>query len=306
MTSLGARLAARARLRASAPPALALVLGAVVSVQLGSAIAAGIIRQVGPVITVAMRLSVAAVVLLAIARPTIAGRPRRDWIAVGALGLSFAGMNLSFYAAIGRLPLGVVVTIEFLGPLGLAALGSRRPADLVAVGIALAGVVAVSGLAEADLASLDVLGLLCAAGAGVGWAAYILAARAVGARWRRLDGLAMAMLVGAALVAPFGLVEAAGTFVGWQLLAAGVAVGIVSSVVPYSLELLALRRLDTRVFGILMSIEPAVAALAGLVVLGQTLTLTEVAGMAAVVVASAMVMVGQRPNQDTEAAEIGV
>lgn len=305
MTSLGARLAARARLRASAPPALVLVLGAILSVQLGSAIATGIVRQVGPVITVTIRLCVAALVLVAVARPSPRGRSRRDWLAVGALGTSLAAMNLCFYGAIGRLPLGVVVTIEFLGPLGLAALASRRLADLVAVAVALAGVVAVSGLAGADLARLDGVGLVLAVGAGIGWAAYIVAARAVGARWRQLDGLALSMLVAAVLVAPLGFVEAARTSVTPAVLTAGIAVGLLSSVVPYSLEMLALRRLDTRVFGILMSVEPAVAALAGLVVLGQTLTLLEVGGMAAVVAASAMVMVAQRPTADTKVAEIG-
>jgi len=155
--------------------------------------------------------------------------------------------------------------------------------------------------------AVDTVGLLLAAGAGAAWASYILAARAVGARWRELDGLALAMVIGAILVAPAATASWSGSEVTWGFVLAAAAVAMLASVVPYSLELLALRRLDPRVFGVLLSLEPALAALAGLVLLGQVLEPTQVAGIFLVVVASAVVMRDRPPEaaETVEAAEIG-
>jgi inner membrane transporter RhtA len=284
-----------------------LVLGGIVSVQVGAAIASGLVREIGPVVTVGLRLAVAALVLMLIARPGIRGRGRRDWLVVLALGVSLAAMNMSFYAALARLPLGIVTTVEFLGPLGLAAALSRKPAHLVAVLLAFVGVVAVSGVVGGGADAVDAVGLVLAAGAGAAWASYILAARAVGARWRELDGLALAMVIGAILVAPAAAASWSGAEVTWGFVLAAAAVAMLASVVPYSLELLALRRLDPRVFGVLLSLEPALAALAGLVLLGQVLEPSQVAGIALVVVASAVVMRDRPPEaaETVEAAEIG-
>jgi inner membrane transporter RhtA len=290
---------------ADAVPAPLLVLGGIVSVQLGAAVASGLIRQVGPVVTVGIRLTVAALVMLVLARPSVRGRSRRDWLVVLALGLSLGAMNLCFYGALGRMPLGIVTTIEFLGPLGLAAALSRRPAHLAAVLVAFAGVVAVSGALQGGIAAIDPAGLLLTAGAGTGWVAYILTTRAVGARWRQLDGLALAMVIGAAVVAPAAAVSWGGAAVTAGIVLVGAGVAVLSSVVPYSLELQALRRLDTRVFGVLLSMEPALAALAGFVVLGQLLSPTQIAGIGLVVVASVIVMREQAAEPATEAAEIG-
>lgn len=272
---------------------------------MGAAIAAGMIRGIGAPPTVALRLVAAAMVLLAVARPSLRGHSRRDWLGVLALGAMLAAMNLTFYGAIAYLPLGVVVTIELLGPLTLASLASRRPRDLVAVGIALAGVVATSGVLATPLADLDLRGVGLSLAAAVAWSSYILGARSVGRRWRQLDGLAIAMVVAAAIVVPFAAATAPGLRLTPALLVTGAAVGILSSVIPYSLELVALRRIDTRVFGILVSLEPAMAALAGLVVIGESLTPLEVAGMGLVVAASALVMIDQRAEPEVEAAEIG-
>ncbi len=291
--------------RSRSIPAPLLVLGAILSVQIGAAVAAGLIRDLGPLVTVTIRLDVAALVLLLIARPSLRGRSRRDWGVMALLGLSLVVMNVTFYNAIARLPLGVVTTIEFLGPLGLAAAASRRPRDLVAAVVALAGVVAVSGALTASWASLDLLGIAFALAAGASWAAYILTTRAVGARWRQLDGLAAAMGLAALLITPFGLVAAQGVEIVPAQLAAGAAIAVLSSVVPYSLELLALRRIDTRVFGILLSLEPAVASLVGFALLGQALSPSEVVGMGLVVVASASVLAAQGAPPEVEAAEIG-
>jgi inner membrane transporter RhtA len=286
-------------------PAPLLVLGSIVSIQVGAAVASGLIGQVGPVVAVGIRLAVAAVVMLLLARPGVRGRSREDWLAVLALGLSLGATNLLFYGALGRMPLGIVVTIEFLGPLGLAAALSRKPAHIVAALLALAGVVAASGALEGGINAVDPVGFLLAAGAGAGWAVSILATRAVGARWRQLDGLALAMVLGAVVVAPAAAASLDGSALTWGVIAAGAVVAVLSTVVPYSLELQALRRLDTRVFGVLLSLEPAVAALAGFVLLGQRLSFIEVAGIGLVVVASTLVMREQAPDPVAEAAKIG-
>jgi inner membrane transporter RhtA len=274
----------------AAVPAPLLVLGSIVSIQVGSAIASGLIREVGPVVTVGIRLAVAALVMLVLARPLLRGKSRTDWLVVLALGASLAATNLCFYGALGRLPLGVVVTVEFLGPLGLAAALSRTPAHLVAVLLALVGVVAVSGALQGGIATVDAVGLLLAAGAGVGWAVSILATRAVGARWRQLDGLAIALAIGAVIVAPAAAASWDSAVVTVAVVLAGSVVAVLSTALPYSLELQALRRLDTRVFGVLLSLEPAVAALAGFVLLGQRLSPVEIAGIGLVVLASSLVL----------------
>lgn len=290
---------------AAAVPAHLLVLGGIVSVQVGAAIASGLIREVGPIVTVGIRLATAALVMLLLARPGVRGRSRRDRLVVLALGLSLGAMNVCFYGALGRMHLGIVTTIEFLGPLGLAAALSRRRSHLAAVLLAFAGVVAVSGVLQGGVAAVDAVGLLLTAGAGVGWACYILATRAVGARWRQLDGLALAMVIGAVLVAPATAVFWGGASVTAGVVLAGAGVAVLSSVVPYSLELLALRRLDTRVFGVLLSLEPALAALAGFLLLGQRLSPIQIAGIGLVVVGSAIVMREQAVEPAVEAAEIG-
>ena len=273
-----------------AVPAPLLVLGSIVSIQVGSAIASGLIREVGPVVIVGIRLAVAALVMLVLARPLVRGKSRTDWLVVLALGASLAATNLCFYGALGRLPLGVVVTVEFLGPLGLAAALSRTPAHLAAVLLALAGVVAVSGALQGGIASVDTVGLLLAAGAGVGWAVSILATRAVGARWRQLDGLAIALAIGAVVVAPAAVASWDRAAVTMGVVVGGAVVAVLSTALPYSLELQALRRLDTRVFGVLLSLEPAVAALAGFLLLGQRLSPVEIAGIGLVVLASSLVL----------------
>lgn len=286
-------------------PAPLLVLGSIVSIQVGAAVASGLVRAVGPVVTVGIRLAVAALVMLLLARPGVRGRSRRDWLPVVALGISLGAMNLCFYGALGRMPLGIVVTIGFLGPLGLAAAMSRTPAHVVAVLLALVGVVAVSGALQGGIAAVDAVGLLLASGTAAGWAVSIMATRAVGARWRQLEGLALAMVIGAVLVAPAAAASWDVAAVTWSVVLAGAGVAVLSTVVPYSLELQALRRLDTRVFGVLLSLEPALAAIVGFLVLGERLSPVQIAGIGLVVGASALVMRDQAADPAAEAAEIG-
>lgn len=288
--------------RAAAVPAPLLVLAAVLSVQFGGALAATLVPEIGAAGSVTLRLLFAAAVLTAVARPRLRGHTRGAWLTVVLFGLALGLMNLSFYASLGRLPIGVAVTIEFLGPLTLATVLSRRLVDVLAVLAAGAGVLLISEAFSVAPADLDWVGLGLAATAGACWAAYIILSRRTGAQFPSLDGLALAMVVALVAVAPFGL----GTVPLWsaEVVAKGLGIALLSSVLPYSLELLALRRLDPRVFGILLSLEPAVAALAGWLVLDQRLTLVQLAGMALVVLASAVVMGAGRRRQPADPAAI--
>lgn len=279
--------------RASSLPAPALVLAAVVSVQFGGALAATLVPKIGAPGSVTLRLLFATLVLGAFARPRLRGHSTRAWRTVVAFGLALGLMNLAFYASLERLPIGVAVTIEFLGPLTLATVLSRRARDLVAVAAAGVGVLLISEALTVPLAELNWTGLALAAAAGACWAAYIVLSGRTGAEFDQLDGLAIAMAVALVVVLPFGLP----TVPLWtaSIIATGFGIAMLSSVVPYSLELLALRRLSARVFGVLLSLEPAAAALAGFLVLDQRLTTQQLAGMVLVVLASALVMgAGQR------------
>ena len=269
---------------------LLLVLAAIISVQFGGAGAATLVPVVGAAGSVMLRLGIGAVVLLAIARPTLRGHDTGSWRTVVLFGLALGGMNWAFYASLARLPIGVAVTMEFIGPLTLAAAQSRRARDLFAVAAAAGGILLISQALTIPWRELDLAGIGLALLAGALWAAYVVLSQRTGAAFPGLDGLAIAMVVALALVLPFG-VASVPQWTG-AVLVKGAAVAVLSSVLPYSLELLALRSLSQRVFGILLSLEPAVAALAGLLVLGQRLAPVQLAGMALVVVASGLVMGG--------------
>ncbi len=281
-------------------PAPVLVLFAVLSVQFGGALAATLVPTIGAAGSVTLRLAIGTVILLAVVRPTVRGHSRGDWTTVLLFGLALGCMNWAFYASLARLPIGVAVTIEFIGPLTLTAVLSRRGKDAAAVVGAAVGVLLISRALSTPFADLDLLGLGLAATAGACWAAYIVLSVRTGAAFSQLDGLALAMVVATVLVAPFGL-GSVGQWTG-EVLLKGLGIAVLSSVLPYSLELLALRRLSAQVFGIMLSIEPAVAALAGLLVLHQRLTGWQLLGMALVVGASALVMGGRERADPAEAA----
>jgi inner membrane transporter RhtA len=261
-----------------------LVLGAVLSVQLGAAGATTLFDEVGPGGTVLLRVGLAAAVLVALWRPALGGHSPLEWRLVALFGISLAGMNFSFYEALDRIPLGIAVTLEFVGPLGVAIAGSRRRLDLAWVGLAGAGILLLSpGVGE----SLDLAGAGLALLAGSFWAAYILLSARVGRAFPGGNGLALAMLIAALGLIPVGIADGGAELLAPGVLAVGLAVGLLSSAIPYSLELEALRRLPERSFGVLMSLEPAVAALVGLIALGQDLEAAEVLAIALVVIASA-------------------
>lgn len=272
---------------------LRLVLASQVCVQFGAAVAAGLFPRAGALGVVSLRLGLAALVLLAVCRPALRGHGRAGWTVIVGFGAALATMNSLFYEAIARIPLGAAVTFEVLGPLALTVVTSRRPLSWVWAGLALAGVVL---LGRDGLHDLDPLGVACALGAGATWACYIVLSQRTGDRFGGLDGLALAMAVGAALALPPGVFTAGATLVEPAVLGIGAAVALLSSLLPYSLELLALRRMRAATFAILMSLAPAIAATAGVVVLGQSLGVLTVVAIGLVVAASAgAVASAQRP-----------
>jgi inner membrane transporter RhtA len=267
---------------APAVAAVLVVLGLACQ-DLGASFAVLIFPQVGALGMVALRLVFSAIVLLAIARPRLAGRSTRDWLVVVGFGLAIAVMNGAFYLALDRIPLGITVTIEVLGPLTLSVIAGRKPLAFVWAGLAVVGVVLLGGV---DLSRLEVAGVLFALLAAGCWIAYILASAETGRRFPRLDGLALAMTVGAIVSLPFGIATAGPALVQPNILLVGFAVAIMSSTIPYGLELFALRRITEGTFGVLMSLSPALAATAGLVVLHQGLHPLDLLAIALVIAAS--------------------
>jgi inner membrane transporter RhtA len=274
-----------------------MVIGAVVSVQLGSAAATTLFDQVGPAGAVLYRLLAAAIVLLAIWRPRPLEASRDGLMLAAAFGVTLAGMNLCFYEALDRIPLGIAVTFEFVGPLLVGLFGSRRALDFVWVGCAAAGVL----LLTRPSGSASAAGIGFALLAGAFWGAYILLSARVGRVFPGGRGLALAMGVAALLMVVPGTASAGGDLIDPGAAAVGAATGVFSSVIPYSLELEALRRIAVGTFGVLMSMEPAVAAVIGFVALGQDLAAVDVAGIALVVVASAGVLGASVSEAPTEA-----
>lgn len=263
------------------PPWLMVLIG-IVSLQVGAALAKDLFALAPPSVLVLMRLATAALLLMAIARPRLRGRSRRDWLVVVAFGLCLAGMNLAIYSSFARIPLGMAITLEFLGPLGLALVTSRRLRDVAWVLLAALGV----ALLGFDPRGLNPAGVVLALLAGGLWVGYILLSREVGRAWTGVSGLALASTVGM-LVLLGPVVAVHGTVLtDPRVLLLGLAVGVLSSAIPYSVELVALRRMTPRAFSVLMSLEPAAAALAAWLLLGELLTPAQGVALLCVVLAS--------------------
>ncbi|WP_239065262.1 EamA family transporter [Streptomyces sp. S4.7] len=279
---------------------VALVVGGMLSVQFGAAIAVLLMPRAGAVGVVALRLLLAAVVLLVVCRPRVRGHSRADWGTVLVFGAVLAAMNLLFYQAADRIPLGAAVTLEVLGPLTLSVIASRRLSNLLWAGLALGGVVLLSG---GGFDRLDPVGAAFALAAGVMWAAYIVFSARTGQRFPQADGLALAMAFGAVLTLPLGIMDAGSKLLVPSTIGLGLAVALMSSVLPYTLELLALRRLPASTFAILMSGEPALAAMAGFLVLHQGLSLTDALAIALVIMASVGAVQAQAGRRRTRREE---
>lgn len=264
----------------SVPPPGLILLG-IVSVQVGAGMAKNLFAVLPPGAVVLLRLVTAALVLLLFARPKLAGRSWRDVALAATFGLSLALMNFAIYQSFSRIPLGVAVTIEFLGPLAVAVASSRRRLDVLWAVLAGGGV-----LLLARGGSIEVVGVLWALLAGSAWAAYILFSSAVGKRFSGSGGLTIAMCVGTVAMLPVGIWQGGSALLRPEYLAIGAGVGLLSSAIPYALEMEALRKVPPKVFSILMSLEPAVAALVGLVLLGEFLGLRQWFAIGCVVAAS--------------------
>lgn len=275
---------------------VAMIIGSCVSLQLGAALAVQLFPELGPWGVTSVRLTVAALVLLAIARPAVRTWDRSQWCAVAVYGLALGGMNAFFYASIERLPLGVAVAIEFLGPLALSAALSRRASHFAWVGAALAGMalLAVDGLTGSD--PLDPVGVALVLVAAALWAGYIRAGAHVSQKVPGLGALAVGLAISSVALLPFGVPAVGHLATEPSLLPLVLGTVLFASVVPYSLELLALRRLPQRVFGILLSLEPVFAALFGFVLLAQEVSPLRGAAIALVVAASIGTTAGARAD----------
>ncbi|GAA3094773.1 EamA family transporter [Nonomuraea salmonea] len=284
----GSRLSGAGNLLRSAAdsiPPTGLVLLGIFSVQLGAGFAKELFGVLPPSAVVFLRIAAGGAHHGgAFVRPRLRGLSWRDWAVGAGFGVTLALMNLVFYEALARLPMGIAVAIEFLGPLGVAVAASRRRIDLLWVGLAGAGVVLLAPWGESDTVSW--LGIAFALMAGVFWAAYILLSAAAGRRFPGTSGLAFAMIVSTVVIAPVGVTTGGADLLQPELLLIGLGVGLLSSVIPYSLELQALRRMPKHVFGILMSMEPAAAALIGVLVLGEILHVQQWAAIVCIVAAS--------------------
>ena len=264
-----------------------LVILSIFSAQLGAAIAKTLFDSLGPGGTVFLRVAFAALVLLLLVRPTLGGHDRAAYLVAGLFGLALAGMNFSLYLAIDRIPLGVAVTLEFLGPLGVAVAGSRRMLDLLWVLLAATGILLLAPLGMFGGTDLDPVGVAFALLAACLWASYILLSARTGSAFAGGTGLVLALCVGTLLLFPFGIAGAVQALLDPRLLLAAFGVAMLSTAIPFSLDLEALRKIPARIFGVLMSLEPAVAALAGLVVLGERLEMRAVAAVLLVTIAAA-------------------
>jgi inner membrane transporter RhtA len=267
-------------------PPTALVMLSMLSVQLGAALAKQLFAEIGPGGTVFLRSAIGALILLLAWRPKLKTYTRHDFGMAALLGCSIAGMNLLFYSAVARLPLGICVTIEFLGPLGLSIILSRRWRDVLWVILAGSGVVLLSPLGGVDL-NLDPVGVLFAATAGIFWAIYIVLNRRIGKRFSNGAGVALALCASSTLLLPFGIANAGTLFSNPVLLIIAFGMALLSSIIPFSLDFAALRNLPPRVFGILTSLEGGIAALVGAIFLGELLNIRELVAIVLVIIAAA-------------------
>ena len=275
---------ARASLKATPPPVL--VLLSITSVQVGAALAKTLFHSIGPSGAVLLRVGIGALILLILWRPKLFGYTWREYRWALLFGVVLAAMNFSFYQALDRIPLAVAVTVEFVGPLAVALLGSRRRIDLLWVALAGAGILLLAPIGLFGGAALDPLGVGLALLAGAFWAGYIFLSAQVGRSFPGISGLALAIGVATLLLLPVGVIGAGSMLLNGRILLLGAGVAVLSSVLPYSLELEALRRVPPRVFGVLMSLEPAVAALVGLLLLHQQVGLRSAVAIALVIAAS--------------------
>jgi inner membrane transporter RhtA len=274
---------AGAALRRRTRSGAAMIVGTSATIQLSGAIAHGLFAQLQPVGVSALRFALGAALLLPVIRPRIRGRDATTWLGIATYGGSLAALNLAFFAAIQRVPMGIAVTFAFVAPLALALARSRRRRDVAAAVLAGTGVALLGGVDRPASTAGLVLSLAC----GVAWVAAAYAGRHVGSRTARVDGLALALPVAALVTLPLGLPHVGA--LDARALALGLVIAVVGLIAPFALELEGLRRLEPRTVAIVYSIDPAIAALVGLLLLGEGVGATQAVGMAAVMAATASV-----------------
>lgn len=277
-------ISARFSFKAAPPPVLALL--SMTLVQVGAALAKSLFQSVGPAGAVLLRVGLGALIILLLWRPKLHGYAWREYRWALLFGGVLAVMNFTFYQALDRIPLGVAVTLEFIGPLAVALLGSRRLIDLLWVALAGAGIVLLAPTGLLGGIVLDPVGVGLALFAGVLWGCYILLSAQVGRSFSNIAGLALAMMVAAVILVPIGVWSAGSLLLNGHFLLVGAGVAVLSSVLPYSLELEALRRLPPQAFGVLMSLEPGIAALVGVLLLHEQVGLRAAVAIALVIAAS--------------------
>ncbi|HUE92397.1 threonine/homoserine exporter RhtA [Pseudomonas sp.] len=271
-----------------------LLLIAMTSIQSGASLAKGLFPEIGASGTTALRLSLGALILCILMRPWQAKLTLKSCRSLLAYGLSLGSMNLLFYLSLKTIPLGIAVALEFTGPLGLALLSSRRLLDFVWIALAVFGLWLLLPTAQSDVA-LDPVGMALALAAGLCWALYIVFGQKAGAEHGK-QTVALGTIVAALLVFPIGLWQAGSGLFSLDLLPIALGVAVLSSALPYSLEMVALTRLPARTFSILMSMEPAIAALSGLLFLSERLTLNQWLAISAIILASAGAAATIRPK----------
>jgi inner membrane transporter RhtA len=259
----------------------AMIVGTSLSIQLAAAIAHDLFDRLGPMGVSAMRFSIGAVILMAIVRPGIRGRDAATWRAIAAYGASLAALNLTFFQAISRIPMGIAVTLAFIGPLVMALIGSRRRRDVVWALLAGAGVATLGGISPPG----SISGVLFSIAAGCAWVGVAYAGQSVGRRTRRLDGLALALPIAALITVPLGIGHMGA--VDGRSLAIGLVIAVGGLIIPFALELEGLRRLEPRIVAVIYSIDPAIAGVIGFLALGEHLTAVQFFALVAVMVASA-------------------
>ena len=271
------------------PYAVLCIIGSCISLQVGAALAIQLFPHAGTWATASIRLLMAGLILTVIVRPKFHTWTRKQWFGVALLGASLGLMNGFFYNALSLIPLGTAVTIEFLGPLALAAFLSRSMRDAACVGLALLGMVLL-GIDSFSGDSLSPLGVVFVLIAGAFWVGYILTTEGTGRRFTGQTGLALALVLGGVALAPLGLTTAPAAFLDPWVLGLGVVVAVLSSIIPYGIDMAALRVLSAGLFATLTALAPATAAIAGLVVLGQDLSVLSWTGLVVVVVAAGLAL----------------
>lgn len=283
-------------------PILVLLIS-MLSIQSGASLAKSLFPLIGAPGVTALRLALGTLILVVVFKPWRLRFAREQRLPLLFYGLSLGAMNYLFYLSLQRIPLGIAVALEFTGPLAVALFSSRRPVDFIWVVLAVLGLWFLLPLGQ-DVAHVDLVGALLALGAGAGWAVYILSGRRAGEEHGPAT-VAMGSLIAAVVFVPLGAVQAGEALWHWSLLPLGLAIAVLSTALPYSLEMIALTRLPTRTFGTLMSMEPAIAALSGIVFLGETLTFSQTMALSAIILASMGSTLTMRQQSKIKPVDVG-